>query len=712
MISFSLFGLTPAAAKLSPMRLGWLTVMLTGVGLLTACVQLEPTATPTPSLIPTPAQQSPATTVPTRTPAATPSLVPTPTSALLLTPTPTPSPHPTTLPTRTPTPTPAPTEAASDVIAQAPIRDLVAVVSATLVDTCPLPECINLHWTAPGDDRNMGAPTSYEIRYSTVVITEENWGAATLARHKIPEPPGSREAASVKGLTSGITYYFAVKTSYAAGNVSSVSNVATHVAGPPMPTSMLVPPMRAGSLALIRGFAGLYGEPRQVADASIAVGPRSVIVSTNVGFGIYAKTGEPIAIYRLREFFRGLLDPGRGAIDPRAMFDAPSQRFFLLAHGAPAIRDCVPGTCKNEYLFAVSKSASPGSLDPSDWHRYVFDGTLEGDGPTNWWGDFGTVGTNSTLLVLPVIGTRDHGSPKQGPQYAKLYVFDKRALLRGDKVGAPLAIFSGESEAQRMTKVLAAVTFGDPDTVFAVEAARGGRCSVTVVGISGPPDAPTLLRRTAAASGECDYSPHATQRGGGAPFAAGFVMSSQPVYRDGYIWLVQPVRVSFPSGPTSGVRLVQIDVRHWPDPPRIVYDSTFSEEGVWYLYPALTVSAEGHTAIVMLRVGPNDYASVYYTGRLASDPPGTFRTPAALKLGTANQAFTPVTRESGTYQRFADFSGAALDPSDGTAWVIGEYVDGPCSWGTWVGNIGWAIVDQTTGSMPSLPAPSPPEPTC
>ena len=114
----------------------------------------------------------------------------------------------------------------------------------------------------------------------------------------------------------------------------------------------------------------------------------------------------------------------------------------------------------------------------------------------------------------------------------------------------------------------------------------------------------------------------------------------------------------------------------------------------------------------MLRVGPNDYASVYYTGRLASDPPGTFLTPVALKLGTANQAFTPVTTSSGTYQRFADYSGAALDPSDGTAWVIGEYVYGPCSWGTWVGNISWAIVDQTIGTMPSLPAPNPPEPTC
>ena len=687
-----------ATTTICPMRLRWLAIVLQTIGLLAACAPTEPVPTPTG----TPAPTATRTPISALTPAAAPTL----------TPTPTPAPQPTTLPTRTPTPTPVPTVAASDVIAPAPIRDLVALVSAALIDSCPLPECINLNWTAPGDDRNVGAPTSYEIRYSTAVITEENWGAATLAGNKIPEPPGAREAASVGGLTSGITYYFAVKTSYETGNVSPVSNVATHLPGLPMPTSTLVPPMRAGSLALIRGFAGSGGESGQVADASIAAGPRSVIVSTNLGFVIYEKTGEPIAISRVHEFFRGLFD--RGLANPRAMFDAQSQRFFLLAHGAPAIRDCVPGTCKNEWLLAVSKSASPSSLDPSDWHMYVFDGTLESDGPGNWWGDFGTVGTNSTLLVFLGIGTRDHGSPEAfwGPQYTKFFVFDKRALLRGDKVGAPLAIFSGESEAQRMTKVLAAVTFGDPDTVFAVEAARGGRCSVTVVGISGPPDAPTLLRRTAAASGECDYSPHATQRGGGAPLAAGFVMSSQPVYRDGYLWLVQPVRVSFPSGPTSGVRLVQIDVRHWPDPPRIVHDLTLSEEGVWYLYPALTVSAEGHVAIVMLRVGPNEYASVYYTGRLASDPPGAFRTPVALKLGTANQAFTPVTRESGTYQRFADYSGAALDPSDGTAWVIGEYVYGPCSWGTWVGNISWAIVDQTIGTMPSLPAPNPPEPTC
>ena len=70
-----------------------------------------------------------------------------------------------------------------------------------------------------------------------------------------------------------------------------------------------------------------------------------------------------------------------------------------------------------------------------------------------------------------------------------------------------------------------------------------------------------------------------------------------------------------------------------------------------------------------------------------------------------------MTAGSGAYQRFADFSGAALDPSNGTAWVTGEYIDGRCSWGTWVGNISWAIVEQSMGTMPSLPAPSPAEPT-
>ena len=72
------------------MQLRWLPIALIGLGLLTACGQSDPTATPTPTSLP----------APTPTPAATPTATSVPIPTLRPTHTPTPSP--------TPTPTPVP----------------------------------------------------------------------------------------------------------------------------------------------------------------------------------------------------------------------------------------------------------------------------------------------------------------------------------------------------------------------------------------------------------------------------------------------------------------------------------------------------------------------------------------------------------------------------------------------------------------------------
>jgi hypothetical protein len=83
-----------------------------------------------------------------------------------------------------------------------------------------------LVWTAPGDDGSIGTASSYEIRMSTSPINDANFGSASL----IPGAPtpvsaGVRQRVTVRGLTHGTTYYFALKTADDVGNVSGISNV-------------------------------------------------------------------------------------------------------------------------------------------------------------------------------------------------------------------------------------------------------------------------------------------------------------------------------------------------------------------------------------------------------------------------------------------------------------------------------------------------------
>lgn len=85
---------------------------------------------------------------------------------------------------------------------------------------------VSLTWTETGDDSLSSAASSFELRYSTSAITSGNYASATAASGA-PRPflPGLQRVWTVTGLTPSTTYYFALKTTDEAGNVSAISNV-------------------------------------------------------------------------------------------------------------------------------------------------------------------------------------------------------------------------------------------------------------------------------------------------------------------------------------------------------------------------------------------------------------------------------------------------------------------------------------------------------
>jgi hypothetical protein len=86
-------------------------------------------------------------------------------------------------------------------------------------------ESVNLAWTAPGDDGAIGTAKLYEMRMSTTPIDASNWDSAMpVTGLAAPQPGGTREVATVAGLTRGVTYYFALRTQDDAGNWSQLSN--------------------------------------------------------------------------------------------------------------------------------------------------------------------------------------------------------------------------------------------------------------------------------------------------------------------------------------------------------------------------------------------------------------------------------------------------------------------------------------------------------
>ena len=116
---------------------------------------------------------------------------------------------------------------------------------AGLITSDSTSNSITINWTAPGDDGNSGTASIYDIRYSTLNITEANWVSATHVNGEpAPHAAGTAESFIVTGLSPSTTYYFAIKSGDEIPNWSAMSNVASGITAPES-----IPPRNITNLA-------------------------------------------------------------------------------------------------------------------------------------------------------------------------------------------------------------------------------------------------------------------------------------------------------------------------------------------------------------------------------------------------------------------------------------------------------------------------------
>ena len=95
-----------------------------------------------------------------------------------------------------------------------------------------------LTWTSVGDDGNSGTATTYDLRRSTSPITAANFASATqISGEPTPKAAGQPETFTVTGLSTGTTYYFALKVADEVPNWSALSNVPSGTTLPPPDTT-------------------------------------------------------------------------------------------------------------------------------------------------------------------------------------------------------------------------------------------------------------------------------------------------------------------------------------------------------------------------------------------------------------------------------------------------------------------------------------------
>lgn len=112
-------------------------------------------------------------------------------------------------------------------------------------------DTVNVRWTAPGDDGNVGTASFYTLRYSTSEITNLNFDDTILhqtAVTPVPLEAGTIQNVDILNLLDGTRYWFAIKASDEVGNISIISNIVDTLT-----PSDTIPP---GQIQIILGWVG------------------------------------------------------------------------------------------------------------------------------------------------------------------------------------------------------------------------------------------------------------------------------------------------------------------------------------------------------------------------------------------------------------------------------------------------------------------------
>ena len=188
---------------------------------------------------------------------------------------------------------------------------------------------------------------------------------------------------------------------------------------------------------------------------------------------------------------------------------------------------------------------------------------------------------------------------------------------------------------------------------------------------------PKLLKKGVVVSAY-KYPPDAPQKGGGALINTGDArFDTHCVAFGGFIYAAHPIGFKFGTEEVSAIRVYQLTTAG-----QVVQSITYGKDKFFYYYPALQVDPRGNIVLVFNRSSSNEFVGIHYTGRKATDPPGTLQSSAALKVSSVNY----LSMDDSGRNRWGDYNTAAVDPSDGSVWIYSEFAAGG-GWSTQVGKV-------------------------
>jgi len=410
---------------------------------------------------------------------------------------------------------------------------------------------------------------------------------------------------------------------------------------------------------VIRGDAESWSYPP---DTCGAVGPKHFVETVNRNFAVYDKlTGEELINILLGSFL-----PGSNG-DPRVLYDQYSNRWFVIV--------CDFTT---KIFLAVSMSDDP----TKDWFKCDF--VVSQGSDTGKWPDYPTLGVDEdgVYTAAYMIG---------GSYGMSIFALEKAPLIATEPSLGDIYAFR---ELPFEGAIQPVHTFGNCEGEYFVS--RMSATEIRVRLLTNLITNPKLTELGCANIPNHYEPPDAPALGSTVPLDTVGHRLMNAVYRDGYIWTTHCIGLDG----RAASRWYKIDTSE------IVLDDygTISDPEMYYFFPSIMVNSDENAIMGFTGSNSEQYASAYYTTRLANDPPGEMDPPTLLKAGEDTYNLV----DGYGRNRWGDYSLCSLDPTDDyTLWTIQEYAHSPDGsqdrWGTWICKLGYS---NRAPGKPSIEGPT------
>ncbi len=430
------------------------------------------------------------------------------------------------------------------------------------------------------------------------------------------------------------------------------------------------------------------------ASANLAVSGTRLVIANDSFLAVYTRTGVLLDTTYWDQIFASLTGADWGYTAGWVTFDPASQRFFVGVMGRefPAA-GCLAITCAGAVLVAVSRTATPSSVGPTDWYRYRFNGDISRL-PGGVVHHPGAMIDDPVLAVyrgwLLISSTVMSIGPHQFIYPEQLRVIPLAPLLRGGSVTTwrDFVAWRDPASGQPSFRVLPALMVSDAPVLYLVGHANCG-FNVWSIDLAAPAPSPQVWPVPASGPlGACGPLDPIPQPGTALPLDPGdTAMRAVPIFRDGRLWMAK--ENGAPYGTGVGVATwAEVDLRGGLAHATLVQAGREQIAGTWVTHPSIMVTRSGTMLLAFQLGGPKRFASLALAARQPADPLGGLRRPRILKAGSATLAGAAgaTGQNLSNVQDFGK-SALALDPLDGTAWVIGQYVGNPERWTTWIAHI-------------------------